>query len=200
VIETRQLDHELVSREGEVMRTSDRLAGVLGTALLAILLLPALADAQPSRSAPLAKQLAQMLEERKLDSVAAHVPNGDDRYVAALFFPNLQFLVVSARYSAPVFIEERLRSREYREVYIDLNSASIAGSKVFYEDLRADGFTAQPDGAPDSFEAEGKRIVFDGEPRKQKLSEREYADRFAEADAQYARMLELLIAELKKGS
>jgi hypothetical protein len=182
------------------MRTSNRLAGVLVTALLAILILAPAADAQTSRSGPLAKQLAQMLEEKKLDSVAAHVPGGDDRYVAALFFPNLQFLVVSARYSAPFFIEEKLRNREFREVYIDLNSASIAGSKVFFEDLRADGFTAQPDGAADSYEAEGRRIVFDGEPRKQKMSEKEYQDRFAEAAAHYAKMLELLIAELKKGS
>jgi hypothetical protein len=182
------------------MPTSNRLAGALVTGFLATLLLPALAEAQQSRSAPLAKQLAQLLDEQKLDSVATLVPNGDDRYVAALYFPSLQFLVVSARYSAPIFIEERLRNREYREVYIDLNSASIAGSKIFYEDLRADGLTADTDGAPDSYEAEGKRIVFDGEPRRQKLSEKEYRDRFAEADAQYARMLELLIAELKKGS
>jgi hypothetical protein len=182
------------------MRTSYRLAGVLVTALLATLVLPALANAQASRSAPLAKQLAQLLEEKKLDSVAAAVPNEEGRYVAALFFPNLQFLVVSARYSAPVFIEEKLRNREFREIYIDLNSASIAGSKVFFEDLHADGLTAQPDGPADSFEADGKRFVFDGEARKQKLSEKEYGDRFAEADAQYARMLELLIEELKKSS
>jgi hypothetical protein len=43
------------------------------------------------------------------------------------------------------------------------------------------------------------RFQFDGQWKKRKLSEADYTKSFEEADALYARMLEAVIAELKKG-
>ena len=41
------------------------------------------------------------------------------------------------------------------------------------------------------------QTIFDGNPAKQKLSQAAYAEKFAAADANYSRLLDLLIAELK---
>jgi hypothetical protein len=172
--------------------------------MVASLFLPSPSPAQEprSKSAPLAKELVQLIEQQKLDSLAAKDPAVPDHFVGALYFPGLQLLVVSARYSAPPLLNERITKKEYREVYIDLNSASIQETKVFVEDLKADGLFAvrESDQPFDIFEGGGKRTMFDGDWKKQKLSEKEYMDTFAAADEKYAQYLALLIAELKKGS
>jgi hypothetical protein len=41
-------------------------------------------------------------------------------------------------------------------------------------------------------------MAFDGDWKKQKLSEEEYRKRFAAADQQYSQLLTALLAELKK--
>src|SRR5713226_3206109 len=157
------------------------------------------AAAQESKSAALAKQLAAALETAKLDSVAAKDPSAPDVYVAALYFPGIQLLVVSAKYSVPALLNEKIAKKDYRDVYIDLNSASIPESKVFVEDLGADGLKA--DGQPyDSYEAAGKRAVFDGDWKKQKLSKEDYMKAYSKADERYSQMLEALLAQLKKTS
>lgn len=177
------------------------LAPALLILLVALGLAPAGVAAQGVTS-PQAKELAQLLDSRQLDALAAKMPDTPDEYVAVLYFKDLQFLVVSARYAAPALADDRIAKKEYRDVYIDLNSASVAGSKVFIEDLKTDGLALEPRGSgpPDSFEGADQRTVFDGEWKKAKLSEQEYRDRFAAADKHYAKMLSALIAELKKGS
>jgi hypothetical protein len=62
-------------------------------ALVALSLAPA-ASAQESKSAALAKQLAAALDAGKLDSIAAKDPDAPDVFVAALYFPGIQLLVV----------------------------------------------------------------------------------------------------------
>jgi len=186
------------------MTRSSRLAGsVAMAAMVASLLLPATAGAQQaSKSAPLAKELTTLLDQKKIDSIAAKDPAQPDHYVGALYFPGLQLLVVSAKYAVPMYINERFAKKEYRDIYIDLNSASVAGSKVFVEDLKADGLMAQREGDQpfDIYESAGKRTMFDGDFKKQKMTEKEYQDAFAAADEAYAKFLSLLIAEAKKGS
>ena len=188
------------------MTRRSRRTGQLAVAAMvaSLFLLPSPTPAQdlPSTSAPLAKQLVELIERHKLDSVAAKDPAAPDHFVGALYFPGLQLLVVSARYAAPPLLNDRIAKKEYREVYIDLNSASIQETKVFVEDLKADGLFArrEEDQPFDIYEGGGKRTIFDGDWKKQKLSEKEYMDAFTSADANYARFLTLLIAELKKGS
>jgi hypothetical protein len=160
------------------------------------------AFAQESKSGPLAKQLASALAAAKLDSVAAKDPVHEGIYFGALHIPGVQLLVIAAAYPAPTLLDPRLAKGEYRDVYIELNSAGVAGSKIFVEDLGANGLFAKPaDNNPmDMYEASGKRIMFDGEWGRQKLSEQEYMKTYAGADQRYAEMLTALIAALKKSS
>jgi hypothetical protein len=169
------------------------------TGILA-LLLAASASAQESKSAPLAKQLAAALDAAKLDSIAAGDPDGPDVFSAALYFPGMQFLVVSGKYSVPQLLTTRLASKEYREVYLDLNGAATA--KIFIEDPGADGLKAKRESNQpfDQMETGGKRTMFDGDWKAQKLSEQDYQKAFSAADERYAKILAALLAQLKKTS
>ena len=62
---------------------------VLSTAVAS----PLLAGPQESKSAPLAKQLVQLLEAAKIDSIGAVDPT-TGAFVAALYIPGTQLLVV----------------------------------------------------------------------------------------------------------
>jgi hypothetical protein len=95
------------------------------------------ASAQDSKSAPLARQLAAALDAAKMDSIAAKDPEAPDAFDAALYFPGMQLLVVSGKYSVPELLTTRLANKEYRDVYLDLNGAATA--KTFIEDPGADG-------------------------------------------------------------
>jgi hypothetical protein len=175
-------------------------------ALMVTLLLAAFcsaaAVAQESKSAPLVKELCRLLDQAKLDSIAAKDPSGSDHYVAALYFSGSQLLVVSARYVPAVLLNEKLDKQDYRDIYTDLNSATDRESRVFVMDLGADGLKARrEENQPyDTVEQAGKMLVFDGDWKKQKMTEEEYTKAFADADAQYARMLSALLAQLKKTS
>lgn len=171
-------------------------------ATVLVLSLPATALAQDAKSAALAKQLATALDDAKLDSIAAPDPATPDTFVAALYFANMQLLVVSARYTAPQLLVAKVAKKDYRDVYIDLNSASVPDSKIFVEDLGADGLKPkrEENQAWDTYEQAGKRTVFNSDWKAQKLSEQDYMKAFSGADDQYAHILEMLIAQLKKPS
>ena len=159
------------------------------------------AAAQDTKSTAGAKELSQLLASKKLDAIAAKDPSAPDAFVAALAFPGQQIILVSARYSAPPLLNERLARREYRDVYIELNSASIPDSRVFVTDLGADGLRAKKlkkDDPVDTHDKGGKLIKFDGNWREDKMSEADYMKVFAEADDHYARMVQLLLAEAQK--
>lgn len=167
-----------------------------------ILSLSTVAQAQESKSAPLARQLAAALDAAKLDSVAVRDPSQTDTFFAVLYFPGAELLAVSARYSAPALIGVKLAQKSYKDVYIDLNSASLVDSKLFIEDMGADGLQSkhEENKAFDSVTNGAKQTAFDGEWKKQKLSEDDYRKLFADADERYASMLTALIAQLKKTS
>jgi hypothetical protein len=160
------------------------------------------AFAQETRSASLARELAGLLDSSKLESVAAKDPAEPDRFFGALYFPGSELLVVSAKYSAPALLTQKLDSKSYRDVYVDLNSASIPESRVFIEDLMADGLKVKPDTASsfDSYEAGKRKVAFDGDWKKQNLSEDDYQKAFGSADEEYAKILQALVAQLKKAS
>lgn len=169
-------------------------------AVLVFVALPALATAQAAaQSAAAAKALAAALDAAKLDSIAAADPADPETFVAALYFPGAQLLVVSARYSAPSLLLDKIATRNYRDIYIDLNSASVAGSKVFIIDQSCDGLVARPGGdqVADSYEQGSSQIAFDGEWKRAKMSEADYMKAFEEADARYAKILSLLTAQVK---
>ncbi len=147
---------------------------------LAAVALAGQAQAQESESAALAAELAELLDAAQLNAIAARDTEGDDRFVAALAFPG-SLLVVSARYEVPLYVERKIADGEYREVYIDLNAASIPQTKVLITDTGADGLTGG-DNSADMVDTGSGSARYDGD---------------ADADAQYARMLRALIAEAR---
>jgi len=167
-----------------------------------IVSLSSTAFAQESKSAALAKQLAAALDAAKLDSIAAKDPTAPDIFCAALYFPNSQLLVVSAKYTVPQLLNDRLNKKEYRDTYIDLNSASVPSTKVFIQDAAADGLKSKiTENQPfDQYEEGGKPIAFDGDWKKQKMNEQDYMKAFANADDKYSQILVALLAQLKKTS
>ena len=184
---------------GAAMTTSLRcLRAVL---LSALVLTPSLAVAQQSKSEKLALELTKLLDSRKLDSIAAQGV-GPDEYVGALYFPGSQLLVVGAKYTSPDRMNLLLGARQYRDAYIDLNSASVPQSKVFVSDLGANGlrFDRQSNQPWDTVDMPGKSYAFDGDWGKAKLSRDEYTKAYQSTDDQYTKMLEALVAALKKPS
>ncbi|HSL21660.1 MAG TPA: hypothetical protein VK886_09000 [Vicinamibacterales bacterium] len=172
---------------------------IAAAAAVAVSLVSATAQETGNKSGALAKELAQLMEKSQLDSVAAALPSPEDAFVAAMFIPG-ELMVVSARYSAPSLLREKIMKKEYREVYVDLNSAATPKTRVFIEDLNTDGLVAEPSEnfGFDTFESSDGRMSFDGEWKKQKLSEDDYRKRFAKADEQYTTMLTALLSQLKK--
>ena len=148
------------------------------------------------RSATLAKQLTAALTEQRLEAIAAQDPGAPDRFVAALFFPNAQLLVISARYTSPASLQAKLTRKEYRDVYLDLQGASVPNSSVFFQDMNADGLCSSRDQAADLlYNESGAPTIFDGDWRKHNLSEKEYEQRLTAADERYSQLLEILLAQ-----
>lgn len=175
---------------------------LVGRSLAIVLLNSTLALAgpagEPSRSAAAAKQLTDALTAHKLDAIAARDPDEADRFVAALFYPGAQLLVVSARYSVPAALDAKLAQEKYHDVYLDLQSSSLANTGVFYQDLKADGLCAGRDQPADILYAgNAAPKVFDADWEKHKMSQKSYEEQYAAADRQYARMLQILLGRLE---
>ena len=160
------------------------------------------AAAQEPVSAGPAKELSDLLAARKLDSIAARFTDDREQFVGALAFPG-QLMVVWAKTTAPSVVNEKLMRKDYKEVYIDLNSASVLESRHFVTDLGPDGLRAKPaqkQGPSDSHDIGAKSMRFDGSWREDKMSETDYMKAHADADAAYAKAIQALIEELKKAS
>jgi hypothetical protein len=172
----------------------------LRLALAASLLTPFLAPAfaQDPQSAAPARQLAQLLAERKLDSFAARMTSAPDEFAATMAIPG-QLIVVWAKFSAPTVLNEKIIKGAYRDAYVDLNSASDPVSRNFVTDLGADGIRKGGKNQPsDSHDIGSKSIRFDGSWREDKMSEKEYMQALTDADSAYARVLTQLLEQLKK--
>jgi len=174
--------------------------GFRALVLAALVCAPAVALAQESKSAALAAELARLLDDKKLDSVAAQQVT--DVYVGALYFPGTQLLVVGGKYASAVRMKDLLGKKDYREVYMDLSSASEQKSRVFIMDLGANGLRfRREDNQPfDTADVAGKSITFDGEWGRAKISEDDYRKSYTATDEQYSQMLQALIDALKKTS
>lgn len=170
---------------------------MIGPALVVgLLVLPAPALAQESKSAALATELTALLDQMKLDSVAGQYA---DQVVGALYIPGTQLLVVTAKSSA--HFDPMLKQKAYRDVYVDLNGIPDT-TKVFIQDLGANGlrFKRENNQPYDSVDVGGKTISFDGDWGKAKISEQEYTKAWQTYDDRYAQILQALISALKKPS
>jgi hypothetical protein len=172
----------------------------LTAAVLVLSLNGASAARQETKSAPAVKQLTQVLDAAKLDAIAAADPSEPGRFVAALYIQGSQLLVVSAKYAAPTLLTAKLKTKEFRDIYMDLSSASVAGSKIFIIDQNCDGLASKPEGdaAPDSYEAGTHEVSFDGDWKKAKLTEEAYGKSFSDAEARYTKIVALLTAQAKQ--
>src|SRR3954462_5797705 len=101
-----------------------RLIPVMAVAAFSI---PNVAHAQTSKSTAIAKELVTTMDAKKLDSIAAKIPGGDDHFAAALYFPGVQLLVLSGHYSAPQLMEPRVAKKDYKETYMEL-TGTVAGA------------------------------------------------------------------------
>lgn len=174
--------------------------GALSVALAAVLVGPVvIAAPQESKSAPLAKQLTQLLDASKLSTIAAADPSGG--FVAALYIPGTQLMVVSGKFPTPDSGIYRLEKQEYRELYMDLMGGALPGSRQVATDVSCDGFASKPrrDVPADTWEQGDKTHSFEGS-RKAKLSDEAYQQVYTAADTQYARILEILLAQAKPKS
>ncbi len=163
-----------------------------------LVLVPVVAQAQESRSAPVVGALLAMLDQMKLDSVAAADADG---FVGALHVPGSQLLVVRGKFASPVRATILIERKMYRDVYSDLNSAAELATKVFISDLGADGlkFRRLNNNQPfDMADVGDQSYRFDGDWGKQKLSRDAYTKAFQATDEQYVQMLQALIDQLKK--
>ena len=165
-----------------------------------LLLAPAAAFAQDSKSAASVIELVKALDAMKLDAYAVKgaTPN---EYVGALYFPGTQLLVVSAKFDTPWRADSLLDMKNYKDLYIELNSASQPQSKVFISDLSANGLRPKKDGSLyDTVDVAGKSYSFDGDWKKAKITEDDYVKAYSTTDEQYSRMIQALLAGLKKSS
>jgi hypothetical protein len=168
-----------------------------------VVMLPAFAAAQDSKSAPVAGELVKMLDSMKLDSVAA--PHGDG-FVSAYYLPGSQLLVVGGKFAAPSTATERatilIERKMYRDVYTDLNAAADLATKLFISDLGANGlqFKRQKNDPFDTADIGDKSYQFDGDWKRAKISQDEYTRAYQSTDTEYAQMLQALLEQLKKSS
>jgi hypothetical protein len=167
-------------------------------ALAGFLLVPSTLSAQDSKSAAVAGELTRLLDEMKLDAVAAR--QGTEQFVAALYFQGSQLLVVGGKYSAPDRLTYLIGQKQYRDVYADLSSASEKTTKVFVMDLGANGlkFKRENNEPFDTVDSAGGSVAFNGD--RGKLSEDDYKKVFTTSDEQYTSMLQTLLVALKKPS
>jgi hypothetical protein len=170
--------------------------------IVGLLALAAPSLGQESRSAKVAAELRQALSEQKLTMVAAQVPNQTDTFVAASYVPRVGLLLISARSSSPAFLADCVRRRAYKDAYSFLHGTSLPDGKFFVQDAGADGLRASrrdTDTTVDvTWQNVTKRVVFDGDPAKQRMTEAEYRAAFEAQDARYARLLTILVEELKR--
>jgi hypothetical protein len=175
---------------------------LLPTACAVLLLCPVAASAQApaSKSAPLATELVKLLDSMKLDSVAGS--RSVNEYVAAMYFPGSQLVVVTAKTNVPDRMKYLILQKSYKDLYVELNGAVDQSSKIFVSDLGANGlqFKREKNQPFDTIDTAGKTLALDGDWRKAKLSEQEYTRIYIAQDEAYSQMLQALIDTLKKPS
>jgi hypothetical protein len=159
--------------------------------------LPA-AQRQTGTSAAAVKELSAFLTSHNQAAIAARDPESG-AFVAALFYPGIQLLVVSGKPAAEAATVAQLAAKNYQDVYAALQDQAARTGRLFVQDLGADGLIDGGESVDIVYE-EGRQMLFDGNPRGHKLSEKAYRDAFASADARYARMLAVLLTEAKRTS
>ena len=183
------------------------------------LVVPALAVAIPlaaqapapgttsAATGPKAKELAELLQAKKLETFAAADESKPNRYAAATIIPGVQLMAVAATYSRQSDITSNLYHKAYQNLYLDLKSGVYSTERFYIVDTMSDGLVMLPQknaAVTDTATINGTEVVFDGDfigsriRNRKKVPAEAYSKAFTDADAQYAHILDVLIAALKK--
>jgi hypothetical protein len=114
--------------------------------------------------------------------------------------PEGQLLVVRARYPSIEGVRHRISMRQYRETYLDLQATPTAEGKFFVQDAGADGIVSARRGSGDVdvlYEDGVRGTLFNGDVDGQSLTRASYDGTLTAADAEYARLLKLLMGALQ---
>ena len=76
--------------------------------LLMLVVMSTAAAAQEAKSAALAKELTALLDAAKLTAIAAKDSSDPEAFVAAMYFSGSQLLIVSAKYTPAVLLNQKL--------------------------------------------------------------------------------------------
>jgi len=150
-------------------------------------------------SALAAATLKAQLEQRGLQAIAVRDPEEPGRYIAALYIPDVQLLVVSAPYALTKELDKKIAAGQYMDVYVEIQGVRDRTGHFFVEDLKADGMqpASEQELAFDTTTLNGATpVVFNGKWEAQQLTHEDYDARFKKDDERYARMLTALSAAL----
>jgi hypothetical protein len=162
---------------------------------------PTAAAEQGSRSSRAAAHLTAALHERKLEVIASRNPDQAGGFIAALYVPGSQLLVVAAPYAVAAILDKYVADGKHMDVYLALNAADRQAERFFVMDMNADGLRREcaPGESFDSTIRDSSNISFDGNWRVQAMTGAAYDARFAKDDEHYARLLEVLAGSLTEG-
>jgi hypothetical protein len=146
-------------------------------------------------SAPRAGQLMSAMHAKGLQAFAVRVAGQPDHFAAAMAFPDVQLLVVTARHPNPDLLAAQVAQKQFSDVYSELQSGTTQDSRTFFQDLGGDGLGGA--GGVDVMYERGVQTLFDGDWKRAKLSRSAYDTRLAAADKQYSELLDALIEGLK---
>ena len=159
-------------------------------------------------SAAKAKELATLMQSKKIEAFAAKVPEQPARYTAVLLSPGVGMTVVSSTYERFSDIDYRIYYKDYMNAFMDLRGGILAKNRIIIEDHKGDGLLPVPgkESAPDVVQGGTAPRIFDGDfadPKKRaqkppKISPEEYLKLYTTNDAAYATLLDVLLTELKK--
>jgi len=138
-------------------------------------------------------ELVKALGARQMTAIAAKHPSEPGRYIAAMHFPSVQLLVISARTQSPEYIEARLTAGAYADVYAALQQG-IPESKLFIHDMGGDGLRGGEGGTADIVYERGKDVrVIDGDHQAAEMSKAEYEKVIRQLDRRYTELLRVLV-------
>jgi hypothetical protein len=162
---------------------------------MSIVLFVGTLHARAFASSEAARELVEILDGRGLNAIATSDPMEPGTFVAALYVPGSQLLVVRARHPSLEGVLHRISMSEYREVYLDLHGSPTPKGKFFVHDSGADGILSAVPGSGDVdvlYEDGVRQTLFNGNARAQHMTSTEYEKKLEYADTYYARLLTLL--------
>lgn len=169
-------------------------------ALYALAATPVSASSQHDEgSAAIVAKLTAFLTSNHLDSLAVEDPSQPGQMVAVLHVPKVQLLVIAGRCASVDALRARLTAKAYRDVYSDLHGCATPDSRLFIQDLGANGLAPERPRAGGAFDIVYEHMTqqtrFDGDHTAQKMSKEEYQRRFRAVDVEYARLASLLLTQ-----